>query len=77
MNHEPEELGRIIRGDVEEIWSFVSDRDGSAVVRYEIVKVAGDERKVTYMSPAALYASNAPEPIKDRLLMRGLGPNRS
>jgi hypothetical protein len=74
MSQEPEELGRIIRGDIEEIWSFVSDRDGSAVVRYETVKVAGDERNVTYMSPAALYESDAPEPIKERLLMRGLGP---
>jgi hypothetical protein len=77
MSASPEELGRIIRGDTEEIWSFISDRDGSAVVRYEVIKVAGDDRKVSYMSPAALYASDAPEPIKDRLLMRGLGPNRS
>jgi len=74
MSELPEELGRIIRGDTEEIWSFISDRDGSAVVRYEVIKVAGDDRKVSFMSPAALHASNAPEPIKERLVMRGFGP---
>lgn len=72
MSQGSEELGRIIRGDLEEIWSLVSDSSGSAVVRYETVKVAGDDRTVTYMSPTALYASNAPEPIKDRLMKRGL-----
>jgi len=70
MSQEPEELGRIIRGDVEEIWSLVSDNGGSAAVRYEANKVAGDERHVTYMTPAALYASNAPEPIKNKLMKR-------
>ncbi|MDF2120596.1 hypothetical protein PY365_34035 [Roseiarcaceae bacterium H3SJ34-1] len=74
MSQEPEELGRIIRGDVEEVWSLVSEDGGSAVVRYEVVKVAGDERHVTYMSPAAFSASNAPEPIKDRLVQRGFVP---
>jgi hypothetical protein len=72
VSQKPEQLGRIIRGEIEETWSLVIDDGGSVVVRYEAIKVTGDERKVAYLSPESLYASNAPEPIKDRLLERGL-----
>jgi hypothetical protein len=68
----PIELGRIIRGEIEEIWTLVIDDGGLAAIRYETLQVAGDGRNVSYLSPKALYASNAPRPIKDRMLKREL-----
>jgi len=74
MSGQAEELGRIIRGEIEEIWSLVAEDGGSAAIRLETVRVAGDERSVNYMGFETFYESDAPEPIKNRLRQRGLVP---
>jgi hypothetical protein len=71
MSQNPAELGRIIRGEHEEIWSLAED-GGKTVVRFEANQVAGDDHKVSYLSPSVFYASNAPKSIKDKLLKHQL-----
>ncbi|MDB5553494.1 MAG: hypothetical protein JWL86_3478 [Rhizobium sp.] len=67
-----EELGRIIRGETEEIWTATNDDDGRLIVQYERLLVAGEGTEVAYLSPREVYGSDAPRPIKDKLLARVL-----
>jgi hypothetical protein len=64
------ELGRIIRGHFEEIWTLILEYGGAALVRYEVVEVAGDKRHVRFMSPEAFCSSKAPSAIKDLCLSK-------
>ncbi|MDF2119950.1 hypothetical protein PY365_30755 [Roseiarcaceae bacterium H3SJ34-1] len=68
----PEELGRIIRGTIEEIWTAEFDSDGRLQVKYEQVEVAGSAEARRYLNPYQIYASDAPRPIKDKLLAKVL-----
>jgi hypothetical protein len=66
------ELGRIIRGEIEKIWSMVTEDGGQMLVRIETNRVTGDYQTVGYLSPSAFYASDAPKSIKDKLLKHQL-----
>jgi hypothetical protein len=59
----PEEIGRIIRGQFEEIWAALVD-DRGLMVRYERLQVAGPERVVEHLRPREVYQ----RPVKDKLL---------
>jgi hypothetical protein len=42
MNHDLTELGRIIQGEVEEIWTVVVEDGDLAKVQYETLLIVGD-----------------------------------
>jgi hypothetical protein len=58
------ELGRIIRGQTEEIWAFVVGDGCADSIRYE-ANQSGGTRHVRYMTLTSFYASPAPRAIKE------------
>jgi len=67
-----EELGRIIRGQFEEIWTVTTDDHGRLSVRYERTEVAGPMKIIEHLPPRQVYDSDAPRAVKDKLLDRVL-----
>lgn len=62
-----EELGRIVHGDREEVWTATIAADRRLRVRHEVARKTGG-RDIAYLSPREVYASHAPRIIKDKLL---------
>jgi hypothetical protein len=59
------ELGRIIRGQTEEIWAFVLGDGCADSIRYEAHQMGGGAQHVRYLTLTSFYASQAPRAIKE------------